>query len=350
MRDSLRKIRKRLRDVLQIDAIKAAAIAKFQRRPVCILFNAVRRAPRGKRKSILRCALPSILLSIASSVSEPCEFGSLADFEKRYTQLAAMLGCEGKTPPPGETEFLASIERRRVYYPGQIGPPDHLFLTAWISILAPRRVLEIGTLTGFSAGVIASALARRYGQDGSTWVDTIDTRRECAIDATRPTGFEIPELFPGVAEMIRLHTLCDATFVAQLATRDELEVAFIDADHRHPMPLLDLLRLTPYMRPASWVLLHDTKLGTMVEQAIARGRKTAVEPVHGAEWLFDRWPYRKISGGNIGAVQLPRDKSALVRFALQMMSIRFETTSKLAPSIRCRLYESIGHLFGDRSA
>jgi len=238
-------------------------------------------------------------------------------------------------------EFLASIAKRRRYYPGEIAPADHLFLTAVVSILAPRRVVEIGTLAGFSAGMIAAALARQHGNDGRVWVDTIDIRQQCTADRSRPSGFEIAELFPEVASMIRLHIPADSSFVSELAGRAELGLAFIDADHRHPLPLLDLLRLAPYLRGQSWIVLHDIKLGSMTRQAIEAGRKPRCKPVFGAEWLFARWPFTKISGGNIGAVQLPADKGELVAFALQLMSKPFEITEDHARIIRPALYQCL---------
>src|SRR4029077_6978789 len=129
---------------------------------------------------------------------------------------------------------------------GAIASDDHLFLTAFCSILAPRRVVEIGTLAGFSAGIIAATLARRHRTAGASWVDTIDIHAQCAADRTRPTGFEIAELFPELVSMIRVHVPRETSFVGHLSRRQELEIPVIDADHRHPQPLLDLLRLAPF--------------------------------------------------------------------------------------------------------
>ena len=54
----------------------------------------------------------------------------------------------------------------------------------------------------------------------------------------------------------------------------------------------------------------------------------------GAELLFESWPFRKISGGNIGAVQLPQEKSALIPFALRLMSVPYEITGGSARAAR----------------
>jgi predicted O-methyltransferase YrrM len=340
-RDWLRKVRRTGREFLKVDQTMAAVA----RLPVVVFLGAVRHVAPGLRTRTFRRSIRFLPRPLSPVPPEVCEISSLAEFESGYAHLAEILGHAGKTPPSGELEFLASITKRRKYYPGAIALDDHLFLTAFVSILAPRRVVEIGTLAGFSAGIIAAALARRHGTAGASWVDTIDIHAQCAADRTRPTGFEIAELFPELVSMIRLHIPADSSFVSQLASRDELEIAFIDADHRHPLPLLDLLRLAPYVGGEGWVVLHDIHLGTMTRKAIAAGQSVDRKPVYGAEWLFDRWPFRKISGGNIGAVQLPRDKGALVPFALRLMSIQFEINDDHARATRRVLYQSLGELW-----
>jgi predicted O-methyltransferase YrrM len=268
----------------------------------------------------------------------------LADFQSSYGHLAAMLGHPGKAPPPGEMEFLRRIDNRQIEYHGRIEVSDSLFLTAVVSILAPPRVVEIGTLGGFSAAIIAATLRRQHGEEGAARVDTIDNSAKCLIDETRSTGFEIIESFPELAPMIRLHLPHDSSIVSELAERDELEIVFIDANHRHPMPLLDLLRLAPYMKPGGWILLHDTRLGTMGREASKDAQPSRWVTPYGAEWLFDYWPFRKISGGNIGAIQLPNDKSALIPFALRLMSIPFEIEDRHERTVRSTMHRTFERL------
>jgi Methyltransferase domain len=301
--------------------------------PPVLLLDSVWRACRGGRMKLLRRLLPYLSARPPASSSEVCEINSLAEFETGYSRLAAMLGRTGRTPPPGEIEFLRTMVDRPMQHPGTIEASDYFFLTAFVSILAPQRVIEIGTLTGFSAALIAAAIHRQYGNnDGAglpsgrseIGVDTIDLLPQCLIDKTRPTGFEIAESFPELAPMIRLHVPHDSTVISELAAPDELEVAFIDANHQHPFPLLDLLRLAPYMKPGGWIVLHDILLGTMGRKAKGADPTLRWGAVEGAEWLFESWPFRKISGRNIGAVQIPDEKSALIPFALRLMSRPYE--------------------------
>jgi predicted O-methyltransferase YrrM len=340
-RDWLRRIRKLLTRLFFTPAIRRD---RRLRLPPGILLDAVRNAPEGRRRRLLHHIRAARSVMFPHVSAELCEINSLANFERAYTDLAAKLGRAGKTVPPDELEFLRSVvSRRRMYYPMTIGVRDYLFLTAFISILAPARVIEIGTLTGFSAAIIAGALRRQHRENTAVWVDTIDIRPDCAIDETRPTGFEINESFPELASMIRLHVPHDSSVVSNLVKRDELEVAFIDGDHRHPMPLLDLLRLAPYMRSGGWIILHDLGLGTTGQKSTQTGQGIRVTP-SGPEWLFVHWPFRKISGGKIGAVQLPDEKAALIPFALRLMSIPFETTGRTARMARRGLYESFAEL------
>jgi len=311
-------------------------------------FNALRYAPLGRRLEVarkIRRAVNDPSSSVAGGSFDIGEFKSFEQFEIKYRTLAKELGHAGKIPPPGELDFLhAMVDLDDVRYPGGIGSRDYFFLTALVSILAPRRVIEIGTLTGFSAAIIAAAIHRQHGDGGGISVETIDARTHCSIDETRPIGFEIPELIPDLASTVRVHTERESNFVRELGARDEFGLAFIDADHRHPWPLLDVLRLAPYVQGGGWILLHDIQLGTHGAKAEEAGQPLEGGTPYGAEWLFDRWPFRKIRSFHIGAIELPSRKEALISFALCLMEEPFEVTGKAARRVRRALYRSFAEL------
>jgi predicted O-methyltransferase YrrM len=312
--------------------------------PPALFLDSVWRASPGGRLKLFRRLIPYLFAPAAVSSCDVFEINSLAEYESVYTRLAVILGHAGKTPPPGEIEFLRSIQSRPMQYPGTIEASDYFFLTAFVSILAPPRVVEIGTLTGFSAAIIAAALLRQPQEERARWVDTIDLAPQCFIDKTRPTGFEIAEAFPELASMIRLHVPHESTFVRELAQPEELETAFIDADHQHPLPLLDLLRVAPYIRSGGWILLHDIRLASKARKANGADPTLRWGAAEGAELLFESWPFRKISGGNIGAVQLPGEKSALIPFALRLMSVPYEITGGSARAADRALHRSFDAL------
>jgi predicted O-methyltransferase YrrM len=202
---------------------------------------------------------------------------------------------------------------------------DLLFLHAFVTVLAPDRVVEIGTLSGFSAAVIADAVAQHQRRETeSVVVDTIDLNERCATDQTKPIGFEISGLVPRLSSRIRVHAGKDACYVEQIAREGELELVFIDADHQHPRPTLDLIRVARFMRPGGWVVVHDIELGSLAETMRAAGHALEHGAPFGAQWLFQAWPFGKISGGNIGALRLPPNVRDLIPFALAMLRIPSE--------------------------
>jgi cephalosporin hydroxylase len=315
--------------------------------------NLWRHAPPGRRFETVRKIAKAVRQNPPPGTARSFdvgEFKSFEQFEIKYRQLAEELGHSGKIPAPGEMDFLhAMVDLDDVRYPGGIGSRDYFFLTALVSILAPRRVIEIGTLTGFSTAIIAAAIYRQHGAGlppgrEEITVDTIDSHTHCSIDTTRPIGFEIPELIPSLTSTVRVHTGRESDFVREIAALGEFGLAFIDADHRHPWPLLDVLRLAPYLETGGWILLHDIQLGTYGQAERDAGKQLEGGTPFGAEWLFERWPFRKIRSFHIGAIELPPRKDALVPFALELMEEPFELTGNAAKRTRRTLYQSLANL------
>jgi predicted O-methyltransferase YrrM len=296
--------------------------------------RAVRNSPVKSQIPTVRKLFPYLFGKIEKSVPEICEFDSLKNYEMNYRRLAQFLGGCERVPPLGEVEFLRSIQNRGTH-PGTIGLREFLFLTAFVSIVAPQRAIEIGTLAGFSAAVIAAALHRRHPDRKGIFVDTIDRNTHSVVDADKPVGFQISDIIPHLPGAVRVHAPADSSIVRELAGRDELELVFIDADHQHPRPLLDLLRIAPHIQCGGWILLHDITLGS---------KGVAAKKRFGAEWLFAEWPFGKISSANIGAVQMPGEKTAIIPMALRLMKLPFEMSVASHRKIRRALYGSVAEL------
>jgi len=310
--------------------------------------NLLRYGPFGRRFELVRKVAKVVRQNPPSAPArylDVGEFQNWEQFEIKYRQLAEELGHAGKIPAAGEVDFLHQmVALDDVRYPGGIGSRDYFFLTCLVSILAPRRVIEIGTLTGFSTAIIAAAIHRQHGDRSKITVETIDSQTHCSIDQTRPIGFEIPDLIPDLVSTVRVHTGRESDLVPEIASPDEFGLGFIDADHRHPWPLLDVLRLAPCVQSGGWILLHDIQLGTYGKAERDAGNELEGGTPYGAEWLFERWPFRKIRSFHIGAIELPRRKDALVPFALELMNEPFEITGKTAKRIRRALYQSFARL------
>jgi predicted O-methyltransferase YrrM len=300
--------------------------------------NVVRHSPRRRRTTVARALFPYLFRRTVRSTVESCEFDSLKNYKTSYRRLARLLGRDQECLPSGEIEFLLSIENRGAH-PGTIALREYLFLSAFASILAPERAVEIGTLAGFSAAVIAAALHRRYPNQKGVLVETIDRNTHSVVDTEKAVGFQIPDIIPDFADAVRVRAPADSAAIRELARRDELQLIFIDGDHQHPRPLLDLLRAAPYVQGGGWILLHDIKLGTISRTSADHNLRRAAS--FGAEWLFAYWPFPKIAGGNIGAVQMPARKAAIVPTALRLMKLPFEMKLSSHRRVRRELYESL---------
>jgi hypothetical protein len=307
------------------------------------VLSAFRYAPKGDRLRLAReiVTLPQSGLERPSSVAAVYEVKSLAQFEKVSAALAKRLNQSVTTSASSHMRNLQMLERRRQPFPGIVGHADFYFLAAFVSALSPERVVELGTLTGFSAAVLAAAIIAERGYHGNPVVETIDPATECMV-APEPVGFEIPRLLPEYPGAVRVHSGHDSRILPQLFRAGELAVAFVDANHQHPFPLLDTLRLAPFLRPNAWIILHDITLGTIGAQMRARGEPVPYGAPYGAEMLFDAWPFPKISGGNTGAIQLPKARRDLLPFALCLMRKRFEGgRARQHRKLRRMLYQAL---------
>jgi cephalosporin hydroxylase len=233
-------------------------------------------------------------------------------------------------PAPGEIEFLERAAQPGQYPFGALSPADIFFLSAVASILAPSLIIEIGTASGLSSALLAAAIARRFRERGEqipeTIIHTIDRKDDCLFDATKPIGFGVPLVVGDLAKHVKIHTPKDSFFAPQLAKPRSLTLAFIDANHQHPWPLIDVLNLLPLMVDEAWILMHDIRLPKIAAASRAQGREVPVEARAGAQYVFDYWPDSKIDGGNVGAIRVPKDRSALRNFIATLLHQPFETS------------------------
>ena len=288
----------------------------------------------------LRQFVPHFATKESPQIPIACKIQSYQEYELGYRKLATTLGRASSKPAPGELELLRLLIDRRTNPVGSLGIPDCLFMTAFVSIIRPRRMIEIGTGSGFSSALLACAIDPRRTDSCTPCVDTLDAHATYFGDRELPVGFEVPRLISEFPRAVRIHAPRESDYIQNLAFPNELDMAFIDANHQHPCPLLDLLRLVPYVRSGGWILLHDIRLGTLVEESRKNGVPVAYEPVFGAEWLFDEWPWTKIDGGNIGAIQLPMERKAIWGPVRRLMKRPFEVCEQSYRRLRDEVSEA----------
>jgi len=183
---------------------------------------------------------------------------------------------------------------------GIVGFRDARFLFERVLAVAPRVVVEVGTASGMSTAILAHALEL----SGQGRLFTYDLRERFYEDETRLVGDAAREMVP--PEVLERITFRNPA-VAIDAGREHkaVDFAFIDGNHRHPWPALDLLALLDALPPGAEVALHDINLPIRYPGS-----------AWGAKWLYDELDVEKRADErsempDIGSVTIPTDKDDL---------------------------------------
>jgi glycosyltransferase involved in cell wall biosynthesis/predicted O-methyltransferase YrrM len=215
-------------------------------------------------------------------------------------------------------DTLRAMYRPPSWTRGVISGGDAEFLLELVTGIMPRRILELGVASGTSAAALLCALDQLDDQGTGRELYSCDVRSTCYFDAQRAVGAATREMYPHHRARWVLNTDSDARRISRQLDPASIDLVFIDANHCHPWPLLDLLHVTTVVKPGSWIALHDIALPRLHPQF----------QVYGPQWLFRAWPFNKIHGidgsANIGAVQLPADLRQLLPMAHALLDRPWE--------------------------
>jgi hypothetical protein len=258
------------------------------------------------------------------------ELSDIETYRREYSRLGTALGVTEAFPAPGEIEFLKHVTTPGRFPFGMLPPPDLLFAGTVASILRPAFMIEIGTASGFSAAVLAKMISLRLEGQGcpaaGPLVHTVDKNTQYPVDPSLPVGFAIDRVSPGMRDLIAVHTPRDSSYCAQLVERGDLTFAFIDGNHQHPWPLLDVLQIHRLMR-TGWILLHDIDLPAVIARARAAGQQINHPSGAGAKHVFDSWPWGKIGAGNIGVIKVCEDRGWLREWVAKLRELPSQVTA-----------------------
>jgi predicted O-methyltransferase YrrM len=200
--------------------------------------------------------------------------------------------------------------RRPDWVQGHISHFDARYLLDRTLNSGARLVVEIGTASGVSTAFLCRALeAAASGgaiqDDFEIW--TYDLKERFYADESRAVGDATREMLtPEQLERIVFRNPVTAAAVADDFEPDSLAFVFVDANHRHPWPALDLLALLDVVRPGAEIVLHDINLPV----------RRPEQADWGAKYLFDELDVKKALDTNdpmpnVGSVWIPDDKAAL---------------------------------------
>ncbi|MCF0219294.1 MAG: O-methyltransferase [Muribaculaceae bacterium] len=162
-----------------------------------------------------------------------------------------------------EPQQLADIYRdtwlHSLYPQMCVGHVEGRLLKMLTAMIRPRRVLELGTFSGYSALCIAEGL-----EDDAT-IDTVEINDE-AEDTLRRRFAASP-----YGSRIRLH-IGDALAVIPALAELEWDMVYIDANKRYYIDYLDLI--LPRLKTGGFILADNTLWGGKVADPAATDGQT----------------------------------------------------------------------------
>jgi len=223
---------------------------------------------------------------------------------------------------PCEARLSQTLDNSRLpeWAQGGVSRTDASFLFDLVRAVDPRLILELGVAAGGSSLVMLrtlEAIGRPITDgEGEPVIRAFDLHPFCYCARTKPIGSGMLEAAPALARGVRFTPRTTSLDLPAVFESASVDLAFIDADHRHPWPTVDLLAMLPTLRPGAWVALHDIELPEIARRHEARTGEAVNWHEHGARLLFNAWPFEKIRSSddpsNIGALRVD-DPTTVVR-------------------------------------
>ncbi len=160
---------------------------------------------------------------------------------------------------------------------GSISSQEAMFLQEGIEKHKPQNFLEIGTASGLSTGFIAIFMNKN---NSNAELFTMDLDETFWADRSQLTGFLAEKICPNSNISINYVRNVDSTQIQNLFQDKKIDMAFIDANHQHPWPTLDMISILPFMKKGSLIYHHDLALYK---------HQTPIYGI-GPKYLFDQIP------------------------------------------------------------
>ena len=230
--------------------------------------------------------------------------------------------------------FVRENYLRPKWAQGTISLDDALFLYEMLARVRPMRSLEIGVASGVSTAFISRVLT--YLANGGR-LHSFDAIKHFYADPSIACGAFLEETFGAMPSNVTLTTGVTGSGIPHSVGGERFDFAFVDANHQHPWPCLDMFSVIEVTEPGSWVALHDINLPFLHPQ----------HNTYGPHYLYTQWPGEKTLGdtfgadvtnkkANIGAIKLFPSKEESILAVIECMKTRWHTP---VPDINIKMAE-----------
>lgn len=207
-------------------------------------------------------------------------------------------------------------KRRPTWAVASISDFDASFFAGLLIKTKPKKVVEVGVASGWGSVILLEALSRSECLDSQYY--GVDIAPRFFYDEKYATGQAVQEVVP---ELVNRYRLLTGRAIAEVATEigGDIDFAFIDAHHMHPWATFDLLSLLPFLKPGTWVALHDLNLCRKEDQE-HRNR--------GPKYLFEGWEEDKAHSMQVptmaGAIRIGDDPGKHLPLLLDILYTPWE--------------------------
>ncbi|MEM7775429.1 MAG: class I SAM-dependent methyltransferase [Pseudomonadota bacterium] len=230
---------------------------------------------------------------------------------------------------------------------GPITAGDAFFIAAYLAAIKPRTVVEVGVCSGVSSAFILHA-GHRLGlcRSRETFLHSMDLLRFHGPEQNK-VGQVVELNFATLMKYWKLSVEITTPQVVLGAHALQQEIseclptlAFIDANHMHPWPTLDVLAISRILVPGSWILMQDTQvMERWIANCVERGVPSP-KPCRGVNLVASNWNGTKAIGWdmcyNMGAIKTHSDAAAQQEFIRHSRMYPFEVGT--AASSECAQY------------
>lgn len=219
---------------------------------------------------------------------------------------------------------------------GSVTPAEALFISERIVRARPSSFLEIGSASGLSGGLICRFLAEAGARRFESW----DLSERFFHEPSKRSGFLIGEIAAGLPLEIGLRH--GVTSLDLHASGRRFDMAFVDANHRHPWPLIDTVALFEVLEGPRVAIHHDLRLH------IHQDRPAGIGP----KFLYDQVPEARrlkgsAKGGNIFALDLTMTTAEFAAVAEAALHLPWTLDRPLGAGTRGRVRELLRRALGE---
>lgn len=172
------------------------------------------------------------------------------------------------------------VTKRPAWVQGAITTSEMEFLYHSILDAKPESIVEVGVASGNSTATILKAIAdlKLAHPKHIAHLHAFDISPYCYFDHDIPVGTAVDEMIPAEKDHLSLHAPHTVLDFDKFIEKESIHFLFIDANHDHPWPSIDLYHALPYLSKDAVVCFHDINLPNVFPAF----------PCWGVKYLFDK--------------------------------------------------------------